>query len=72
MAREANVVVEDQTFGLQLRTSLVTLIEQGARRVVHENWSKQPLPARVLAWLSYGLFRLSNGLLGYAKEQENA
>ena len=72
MAREANVVVEDQTFAQQLRTSLVTLIEQGARRVVHENWSKQPLPARVLAWLSYGLFRLSNGVLGYAKEQENA
>jgi cardiolipin synthase len=72
MAREANVVVEDQTFALQLRTSLVTLIEQGARGVVHESWSKQPLPARVLAWVSYGLFRLSNGVLGYAKEQENA
>jgi len=72
MAREANIVVEDQTFALELRTSLVTLIEQGARGVVHESWSKQPLPARVLAWLSYGLFRLSNGVLGYSKEQENA
>ena len=72
MAREANVVVEDQAFALELRTSLVMLIEQGARRVVSESWSRQPLPARVLAWLSYGLFRLSNGVLGYAKEQENA
>ena len=71
MAREANVVVEDQAFAQELRGSLVSLIDQGARRVVHESWSKQPLPGRVLAWLSYGLFRLSNGVLGYAKEQEN-
>jgi len=72
MAREANLVVEDHGFAQQLRTSLLGLIEQGARPVVRESWSKQPLLARMLAWASYGLFRVSTGLLGYTKEHESA
>jgi cardiolipin synthase len=72
MAREANVVVEDGGFAAQLRTALLDLIERGARPVVRERWSKQPLLARSLAWVSYGIFRLSTGMLGYAKEHESA
>jgi cardiolipin synthase len=72
MAREANVVVEDAHFAGELRARLLTLIEEGARPVVRESWSKQPLLARTLAWVSYGMFRLSTGILGYAKAQEYA
>ncbi len=72
MAREANVVVEDKGFAEQLRASLMELIERGARPVVRERWSKQPLIARSLAWLSYGIFRVTTGMLGYAKEHESA
>lgn len=72
MAREANVVVEDPAFAGELRTRLQALIDHGARPVVRERWSRQPLLARSLAWLSYGLFRLSTGVLGYAKEHESA
>jgi cardiolipin synthase len=72
MAREANVVVEDTEFAGGLRSHLVALIQQGARPVVRERWSKQPFVARSLAWLSYGLFRLTSGMLGYAKEHESA
>jgi cardiolipin synthase len=72
LAREANVVVDDREFAGQLRASLLALIEQGARPVVRSSWSKQPLAARVLAWASYGIFRVSTGLLGYSKEQESA
>jgi cardiolipin synthase len=70
MAREANVVVEDAAFAGELRARLQDLIDHGARPVVRERWSKQPLLARSLAWMSYGLFRLSTGVLGYAKEHE--
>ena len=69
MAREANVVVEDEAFALELRASLMRLIESGSRSVVSASWSKQPLLARALAWISYGIFRLSTGVLGYAKEE---
>ncbi|MCC6533805.1 MAG: cardiolipin synthase ClsB [Burkholderiales bacterium] len=72
MAREANVVIDDRTFAAQLRACLLDLIEQGARAVVRERWSRQPLIARSLAWVSYAIFRLSTGLLGYAKEHESA
>lgn len=72
MAREANVVVEDTEFAGELRARLLALIAQGARPVVRERWSKQPLLDRSLAWLSYGLFRLTSGMLGYAKEHETA
>ncbi|RPI41550.1 MAG: cardiolipin synthase ClsB, partial [Betaproteobacteria bacterium] len=72
LAREANVVVEDPAFATQLRSSLLELIERGARPVVRERWSRQPLLARSLAWLSYGIFRVSTGLLGFAKEHESA
>ncbi|MCC7080331.1 MAG: cardiolipin synthase ClsB [Burkholderiales bacterium] len=70
LAREANVVVADRAFAQQLRAGLLGLIESGARPVVRERWSKQPLAARSLAWLSYALFRISTGLLGHAKEHE--
>ena len=69
MAREANVVVEDEAFALELRASLMRLIESGSRSVVSASWSKQPLLARALAWVSYGIFRVSTGVLGYAKEE---
>jgi cardiolipin synthase len=72
LAREANVVVDDRPFAGQLRASLLALIEQGARPVVRERWSKQPLTARTLSWLSYGIFRVSTGLLGYSEEHESA
>ena len=55
-----------------MRASLLGLIEKGARPVVRERWSKQPLLARSLAWMSYGIFRVSTGFLGYSKEHESA
>ena len=72
LAREANVVVDDRAFAAQLRASLLGLIEGGARPVMRASWSKQPLLARSLSWLSYGIFRLSTGVLGYSKEHESA
>jgi hypothetical protein len=72
LAREANVVVDDRAFAAELRASVLGLIEAGARPVMRSAWSKQPLLARSLAWLSYGIFRLSTGLLGYSKEHEAA
>lgn len=68
MAREANVVVDDEKFAGELRARLAELIEQGTRPIIRERWSKQPLIARALAWISYGMFRVSSGVLGYAKE----
>lgn len=72
LAREANLVVEDEGFAETLRSRLVALMEFGAHGVVRESWAKQPWSQRVLAWTCYGIFRGTTGLLGYSKAMEHA
>ena len=64
LAREANVVVEDRRFAVELRASLRAAIERGARVVVKTRWFKQPLWRRLAIWAGYGLARLTVGVLG--------
>jgi cardiolipin synthase len=70
LAREANVVVADERFASELRTSLGTALEQGARQVEAENWHRRPLPARAAHWACYGFARLLTGLFAYGQAQE--
>jgi cardiolipin synthase A/B len=70
MAREANVVVDDPGFALELRTDLMGLIASGATRVPRERWSEQPWVARGLSWMSYGIFRITTGMLGISKRED--
>jgi cardiolipin synthase A/B len=65
LAREANVVVEDRRFAVELRASLRAAIEHGARVVVKTRWFKQPLWRRVPIWLGYALARLTVGFFGF-------
>jgi len=68
LAREANIVVEDPVFAGELRASLEQAMQEGARRVLPQQWQQQPRHRRFLAWLSYGLVRLLMGVAGYANE----
>jgi cardiolipin synthase len=70
LAREANVVIEDEAFAGQLRGSLLAAIAKGAVQVRRENWSAQPLGVRVVTWLSYGVARLLTGLFAYGRGRE--
>lgn len=72
LAREANVVVEDERFAARLRSSLQTAIEAGARQVLPENWHRRPLPARAGHWMCYGFARLLTGVFAYGQAQEFA
>jgi cardiolipin synthase len=65
LAREANVIAEDRRFAVELRASLRSAIEQGARVVAKTRWFRQPLWRRLPIWLGYGLARLSVGLFGF-------
>jgi len=64
LAREANVVVEDERFALELRGLLLGDIARGARIVKARHWSRQPLWRRVPYWIAYGLARFAIGVLG--------
>ncbi|MGH8727778.1 MAG: cardiolipin synthase ClsB [Burkholderiales bacterium] len=69
LAREANLVIEDERFARELRADLERAVAEGATRVFREGWRKQPLHTRIITWLSYGLSRLMTGI-GYGWGRE--
>jgi cardiolipin synthase A/B len=72
LAREANVVIEDDGFAGQLRDSLLAAIAEGAAQVKRESWAAQPWPVRGLTWASYGLARFLTGVFAYGRAKEFA
>jgi cardiolipin synthase len=64
LAREANLVVEDEGFAGELRGLLLEDIARGARIVRARHWSRQPLWRRIPYWIAYGLARLAIGAFG--------
>lgn len=68
LALEANVVVENNNFALELKSSLDQAITKGARRFSDNTWMSQPVMLRLVSWLSYGLVRFMVGIAGYAPE----
>lgn len=65
MAREANVVVDDEGFALELHGSLMRAIYDGASELRHEDWQRLPAIRRFASWLAYQFVRLAIGVAGY-------
>jgi cardiolipin synthase len=65
LMREANVVVEDRKFALELRESLLERVVDGARPVARARWRRLPLHQRVRIWIAYGIARFFIGWFGY-------
>ena len=64
LAREANLVVEDETFARQLRTELEAAITQGGVRVDPQTYANRPWRQRLLDRIAFGLMRLALLLTG--------
>lgn len=69
LAREANVVVDDEKFAAQLHASLARAMAEGARQVLPDRWRQAPWPTRMAVWASYGLARLLMGVAGYGRDE---
>jgi cardiolipin synthase len=65
LAREANVVIDDERFAGQLRSSLESAMGGGARLLRPEEWQRKSLLHRLLNWMAYGMVRLMIGIAGY-------
>jgi cardiolipin synthase A/B len=65
MAREANVVVDDAGFALELHESLTRAMHDGASELRHEDWGRLPAIRRFASWLAYQFVRLAIGAAGY-------
>ena len=69
MAREANVVVRDRGFAIELKAELAKMIETGSRRVIHQDWQSRSRLYKAAIWIAYGILRVAMGLLGYGGDE---
>lgn len=69
LAREANVVIDDQKFAVELKQSLELAMQQACKQIKGDALAHQPVYERFFGWLGYGLVRLFNGLIGYAEHE---
>jgi cardiolipin synthase len=67
LAREANVVVQDRQFAMELLASMEDLMRKGGHRIHRMAWRRIPWHARVVSWLGYGLVRAGMGLAGFGR-----
>lgn len=65
LAHEANVVVNDTSFAVELRQDIDNSIQQGAHVVLQDDWKRARLTRRFLAWIAYGMVRMMLGIIGY-------
>ena len=70
LAREANVVIDDEPFALELRASLDDAMALGAKRVDIESWEHQSLPQRMMTWICYEFVRFMTGWSSYGCTRE--
>lgn len=68
LAREANVVIQDQAFAMVLHADIAQAIHNGAVKVTTQSWKKENIIKRFLSWIAYGVVRILIGLIGHAKE----
>lgn len=64
LSHEANVIIHDAAFAKELKTHILTTIDEGAEQVSAEEWTRGNLLKRTLSWLAYGIVRLFLGIIG--------
>ncbi|MFN0038265.1 MAG: cardiolipin synthase ClsB [Burkholderiales bacterium] len=70
LAREANVLVEDETFATELRASLFEAIRTGAESVTRERWIRMGRLHRLIASMAYAVVRLLAGISSYGRASD--
>jgi cardiolipin synthase len=63
LAREANVVVYDATFGRQLRDVLENAIAADAIQVKAQDYARRSWIAKVRDWVAFGVVRFATAVL---------
>jgi cardiolipin synthase len=69
LAREANVLIKDAVFSTELRTDIVSSIQEGASHVSPQEWRKGNLIKRTASWIAFGLVRAFLGVIGHSSEK---
>lgn len=64
LAREANVMVQDQEFSQDLRARLVQAMALAGKRMDAQEYARRPLRQRIGEWVAYGVMRVGLALQG--------
>lgn len=67
LAREANLLVSDSSFGQGLRHSLYQAIQQDGRHIARNEWQRMGWRSRLVCRLSLAVIRVVMAVLGYGK-----
>lgn len=68
LAREANIVVDDEGFAMDLRENIEQALQKDARRIRLEDWESASMLRRAMAQATYNMVRLVMGLVGFPDE----
>ncbi len=68
LAREANVVVDDEALAMQLKLCLENAMAEESIRVLQEKWKSQRWSSRAICWISYYIVRVLRGMIGYSRK----
>ena len=68
LAKEANLVVVDQSFAAELQHHLDAALLSGATELATEQWNCLPLLSRALRWACLSFVRLLVGISGYGRQ----
>ena len=68
LAREANVVIDNKAFAMQLKLNLENAITEDSIRVLQEKWKNQRWITHVICWISYYIVRFLRGMIGYNRK----
>jgi cardiolipin synthase len=70
LAREANVIIDDEAFALELRANLLAALRGAALEVRRDRWRDQPWTARCLTRGCYEVVRFLTGVFAYGRTRE--
>ncbi|NOS97154.1 MAG: cardiolipin synthase ClsB [Methylotenera sp.] len=68
LAREANVLVKNTAFAIELRTDLLAVIQAGAIQISPQAWARGNIIKRFASWIAFGLVRWFLGLIGHSNQ----
>jgi cardiolipin synthase len=70
LAREANVVIEDNGFAGDLRDNLLAAMAGAAEQIKRERWKDQPWLVRAFSRACYEVARFITGVFAYGRSKE--
>ena len=70
LAREANVIVENEAFARELRDSLQAEIASGGKPVAREYGAMMSLTTRLMTWIAFGMLRALTGISSYGRARD--